>query len=221
MHLLDDAQADRDVRTQSGRDRPHHQPDDTSGTESDVKSMLTRLIDYLKTRGSPRSHQPDRQRGGRADGQRHLLPDGHLDPAADIENGVSATAGCISRQVPRHGALQPDPRVPDYRRGCRDHRRLSGPGRRTSHGLLQGGPAARDEAESFAEQQEIERSRRKKENKLRLLDAQIAALRSEFELEEKELNNLVREEELKREATDLGRTEMSRLRKADNLLKEN
>ena len=90
-------------------------------------------------------------------------------------------------------------------------------------GLLMGSSraaqAARDEAESMAEQQEIERERREKENKLRLLDAQIAALRSEFELEEKELNNLVREEEHKREATDLGRTEMSRLRKADSLLK--
>ena len=79
--------------------------------------------------------------------------------------------------------------------------------------------AAKEEAEAIAEQQQIERSKHEKENKLRLLDAQIAALRSEFEMEEKELNKIISAEELKREAKDKSRTDMAHLRNSDRLHK--
>ena len=56
-------------------------------------------------------------------------------------------------------------------------------------GLLMGSSRvaqmAKEEAEDLAQQQEIERKKCEKENKLRLLDAQIAALRSEFEMDKK------------------------------------
>jgi circadian clock protein KaiC len=88
-------------------------------------------------------------------------------------------------------------------------------------GLLMGSSraaqVAKDEADSIAQKQEIERKRREKENRLRLLDAQIAALSSELEMEGKELSKLNDEEKLIDEATDKGRTDMARLKKADRL----
>lgn len=84
--------------------------------------------------------------------------------------------------------------------------------------LTRAAQVAKEEADTLAKQQEIERKGREKENKLRLLDAQIAALRSEFETEGAELNKLIGEEKLMHEAIDKGHTEMARLRKADSLL---
>ena len=78
---------------------------------------------------------------------------------------------------------------------------------------------AREKAEALAQQQETERKKRDIEKRLRSLDEQIAALRSEFETEEMELKKIVGEEELKREAIDKSHTDMARLRKADSLSK--
>ncbi len=50
-----------------------------------------------------------------------------------------------------------------------------------------------------------------------MLDAQIASLRSEFEMEENELNEMVKEEGLRHDVADKGSADMARLRKADSL----
>jgi circadian clock protein KaiC len=190
------------------------------GTESDVKFMLTRLIDYLKTRGTTTlctSLMDSEEEGQSGQGISSLMDTWvrlrMFENGSERNRGVSVVKSrgmAHSNQIREFLITDQGIELTDVYLG-------------QAGGLLMGSSraaqAARDEAESLAEQQEIERERREKENKLRLLDARIAALRSEFELEEKELNNLVREEELKREATDLDRTEMSRLRKADNLLK--
>ncbi|MGD0952683.1 MAG: circadian clock protein KaiC [Methanotrichaceae archaeon] len=190
------------------------------GTESDVKFMLTRLVDYLKTRGITTlcTSLMDSEEDGQAAQGISSLMDTWI-RLKMFENGnernrgvsvVKARGMAHSNQIREYLITDQGVKLTDVYLG-------------QAGGLLMGSSrtaqAAKDEAESIAEQQEIERKRREKENKLRLLDAQIAALRSEFELEEKELNNIVREEELKREATDLGRVEMARLRKADSLLK--
>ncbi len=52
------------------------------------------------------------------------------------------------------------------------------------------------------------------------MDTQIAALRSEFEVEEKKLSRIKGEEALMYEASDKSRTDMARLRKADILPEE-
>lgn len=190
------------------------------GTESDVKFMLTRLIDYLKTKSMTTlctSLMDSEEEGQSGQGISSLMDTWvrlrMFENGSERNRGVSVIKSrgmAHSNQIREFLITDQGVKLTDVYLG-------------QAGGLLMGSSraaqAARDEADSIAEQQEIERSRREKENKLRLLDAQIAALRSEFELEEKELNNLVREEELKREAADLGRTEMSRLRKADNLLK--
>lgn len=191
------------------------------GTESDVKFMLTRLIDYLKTGGVTTlctSLMDSEEEGQSAQGISSLMDTWirlrMFENGSERNRGISIVKSrgmAHSNQIREFLITDQGVKLTDVYLG-------------QAGGLLMGSSraaqAARDEAASIAEHQEMERSRREKENKLRLLDAQIAALRSEFELEEKELNNLVREEELKCEAADLGRTEMSRLRKADNLLKE-
>ena len=76
---------------------------------------------------------------------------------------------------------------------------------------------AKEKADALASQQENARRKRELENRLRSLDAQIVALRSEFDSEETELNKILREEELRHDAADESRMDMARLRKADNL----
>ena len=190
------------------------------GTENDVKFMLTRLIDYLKTRGitALSTSLMDSEEDGQAAQGISSLMDTWI-RLRMFENGNERNRGVSvvksrgmahSNQIREYLITDQGVKLTDVYLG-------------QAGGLLMGSSraaqAAKDESDSIAEQQEIERKRHEKENKLRLLDAQIAALRSEFELEEKELNNIVREEELKREAADLGRTEMARLRKSDSLLK--
>jgi len=90
-------------------------------------------------------------------------------------------------------------------------------------GLLMGSTRAamevREKAGALAQKQESERRKRELEKRLRSLDVQIAALRSEFEMDEYELNKLIGEEDLKREVTDKSRMDMARLKRADSLLK--
>jgi circadian clock protein KaiC len=78
---------------------------------------------------------------------------------------------------------------------------------------------AKEKADALTQKQENERRKRELENRLRSRDAQIAALRREFEVEETELNRLIGEQELKHDAADESRIDMARLRKADSILK--
>lgn len=187
------------------------------GTESDVKFMLTRLIDYLKTGGVTTlctSLMDSEEEGQTSQGISSLMDTWIR--LRMFENGSERNRGIsvVKSRGMAHSNQIREFLITDRGVGLTDVY-LGQAG-----GLLMGSSraaqAARDEAESAAEHQEAERSRRAKENKLRLLDAQIAALRSDFELEEKELNNLVRDEELRRKTADLGCSEMSRLRKADS-----
>jgi circadian clock protein KaiC len=74
---------------------------------------------------------------------------------------------------------------------------------------------AKDMADTIAESQNVARRKRELESKLKSLDAQISALRSEFEVEKEELNKLTSEDELRTEARLKDRSEMARIRGAD------
>lgn len=74
---------------------------------------------------------------------------------------------------------------------------------------------AKEQAEAVANEQEIERRRRALENKLQSLKAQMNMLRLEFETDEEELNKLTSEDELRSKAKANGRKDMARLRGAD------
>ena len=190
------------------------------GTDSDVKFMLTRLIDYLKTKGittlsiSLMDHEEE--------GQSHQGISSLMDTwirlrtfenSGELNRGISIVKSrgiAHSNQIREFLITDLGLKLIDVYLG-------------QAGGLLMGSSRvaqmAKEEAEALAQQQEIERKKCEKENKLRLLDAQIAAFRSEFERDKKELNKIIEEEEFKREARDKSRMDIAGLRKSDGLTK--
>jgi circadian clock protein KaiC len=190
------------------------------GTESDVKFMLTRLIDYLKARGITTlctSLTESEEDGQAAQGISSLMDTWIRLRMFEDGNERNRGVSIVKSRGMAHSNQIREFLITDQGLSLTDV--YLGQAGRLLMGSYRAAQAAKEEAVSLEEQQQIERSRRKIENKLRLLDAQIAALRSEFELEEKELNNITREADLKREAKDKSHTEIARLRKADSLLK--
>ena len=90
----------------------------------------------------------------------------------------------------------------------------TGPG-----GVLTGSARATQEAQEkvaeFMRTEEIERKKRELDSKSKALEAQIIALRSEFESAQEEVNKLTQQEEMQEKAQAGDRTEIGRLRKAE------
>ena len=190
------------------------------GTENDVKFMLTRLIDYLKTKGittlstSLTNSDVDGQAGQGISSlmdtwiRLRMFEDGN-----ECNRGLSVVKSrgmAHSNQIREYKITDHGLKLEDVYLG-------------QTGGLLMGSTRAakeaREKAGALAQKQETERRKRELEKRLRSLDVQIAALRSEFETDENELNKLIGEEDLKREVTDKSRMDMARLKKADSLLK--
>jgi circadian clock protein KaiC len=74
---------------------------------------------------------------------------------------------------------------------------------------------AQEKAAELVRKEEIERKKRELERKRKAIEAQIAALRSEFEAAQEEVDKLTRQEEINEKVLAEERTEMMRLRKAD------
>ena len=87
-------------------------------TLNEVRSMLTRLVDFSEDPADHRDlHQfdcgrrhPGSQRGGR------LLPHGHLAPAESHRGRGRAEPRALRAEIARHGAFQPDSRIPAHQR---------------------------------------------------------------------------------------------------------
>ncbi len=80
------------------------------------------------------------------------------------------------------------------------------------------GQEAKDKAEMLARRQEIERKQGEIERKKAVVEAQIAALRSGFEAEKDELERSINREQLRQNILAEEAQTMARTRKADNLL---
>lgn len=189
------------------------------GTESDVKFMLTRLIDYLKTEGITTfctSLMDSEEEGQSAMGISSLMDTWirlrMFEDGSERNRGISIMK---SRGMAHSNQIR-ELLITDQ--GLKLTNVYLGQAGGLLMGSSRAAQVAKDESDSIAQKQEIERKRREKENRLRMLDAQIAALRSEFEMEGKELSKLKDEEKLIDEAADKSRTDMARLRKADNLI---
>jgi circadian clock protein KaiC len=74
---------------------------------------------------------------------------------------------------------------------------------------------AREEAAKVKRQEEIERKERSLERKRQRLDAQITALRLEYEAEELEAHRLIQEDQRREERLEGDREDMARSRKVD------
>jgi circadian clock protein KaiC len=89
-----------------------------------------------------------------------------------------------------------------------------------SGGVLTGSARAAQEAKEKAEvrnyQSEADRRMRQQEQKRKILEARIAALRAEFDMESEEIRIMATEEKKKRNGLTAERDEMTSLRKADS-----
>ncbi len=89
-----------------------------------------------------------------------------------------------------------------------------------SGGVLTGSARAAQEAKEKAEvrdyQSEADRRMREQEQKRKILEAKIAALHAEFDMESEEIRIMAAEEAKKRNGVTAERDEMTRLRKADS-----
>jgi len=74
---------------------------------------------------------------------------------------------------------------------------------------------AKEKAEALARKQEIERKQRELELKRKVMETRIASLQAEFEAEEEELKRMINEAKQREEALVQDRETMARLRKAD------
>ena len=188
------------------------------GTESDVKFMLTRLVDYLKIKGitmlctSLMDGEDDTQAGqGISSLMDTWIKLRVFEDSSERNRGLSIVKSrgmAHSNQIREFMITDQGVKLKDV---------YLGPAGRLLMGSSRAAQEAEEKADALAQQQENERRKRELKNRLRSLDAQISALRSQFELEETDLNRMIREEELRHYAADKSRIDMARLRKSDSL----
>ena len=171
------------------------------GTQTDVRLMLTRFIDYLKLRNitavctSLVEHESTA--GINAEGISFLM-----DTWVNLrffENSNERNRGI---SVIKSRGMGHSNQIREYLL--------------TDHGIeIQDVQEAEELAESVAQRQNADRKKRELETRLKSLDAQIASLNSEYETQKEELDRLISDQQLGNEALATGRSELARIRKAD------
>jgi len=188
-----------------------------AGSESETKAMVTRLIDYLKSKQIT-SLFTSLTHVGNPLQQSEITISSLMDSwllLQDLEgNGernrilyVLKARGMAHSNQSREFLIS--------NRGIDLVDAYVGPG-----GVLTGGARAaqiaRDKAEALAAQQEAVRRQRELERKRAALERQIAALRSEYETEEAELRRINEQVGTRTRELTAARTELARLRQADD-----
>jgi len=190
-----------------------------SGTEMETRSMLLRLVDFLKeqhitalmttlTSGSDAQEQTEVNISSLVDAWLMLR---------DIENGGERNRGLYilkARGVAHSNQIR-EFLLTDHGIDLRDvylgdAGLLTGSARVTQE--------ARDAAAAMSARQEIERKQLLLARKRKALDAQVAALQLELETEEQQSMQLAAQEELKLKQWDAARGEMARSRSVNAIL---
>ncbi len=187
------------------------------GTPNDVRSMLTRLIDYLKTEGitalSTSLLDYQGSRGETGQGVSSLMDTWLKLTMFENDNERNRGISIIKSRGMKHSNQIREFLLTDE--GVKLMDVYLGP----QGGLLMGSARvaqeARERDEITARDQKAERKRRELEGKLKSLDAQMTILRAEFETEEEELKKVIAEDELRGKSLAQNRSEMAKLRKAD------
>ena len=186
------------------------------GSETEVKSMLSRLIDFLKANHITALFTNLSHAGGTLEltefGISSLMDTWIL--LRDIELGGERNRGLY---ILKSRGMAHSNQIREFlltNRGIDLIDVYIGPG-----GVLTGSARSAQEAHEKAAElvrrEEIGRKRRELDRKRKSLEVQITALRSEFEAIEEETNKLIRQEETKEKVFAKDRAEMIRLRKAD------
>ena len=186
------------------------------GSETEVKSMLARLIDFLKAKQITALFTNLSQAGGALEqtefGISSLMDTWLL--LRDIEIGGERNRGLY---ILKSRGMVHSNQIREFLltdKGIDLIDVYLGPS-----GVLTGSArAAVEMQEKTAElmhTEEIERKKRELESQRKAIEAQIAALRAEFEAKEEEVNMLARHEKLQEETQSEARKEMAHIRKAD------
>ena len=190
----------------------------TVGNEEEVKSMLTRLIDMLKTEQIT-AMLTYLSKGGDALEATEVGISSLIDTwilLRDIELGGERNRGIY---ILKSRGMAHSNQIREFRltdKGIDIIDVYTGPA-----GVLTGTARTAQEAKERSEEalrkEEIERKERELERQRKAMEAQIAAIRAEFESREDELKKLTRQEKRREEAQAEAIKEMGRRRKADIL----
>ncbi len=187
----------------------------TIGSLIDVKSMLIRLIDFLKDKQITSLSTSLSVMGQvEADVGVSSLMDTWIDLRSKENNGErNRTLDIIKSRGMDHSNQMREFLLTNN--GIEVEDVYLGP-----RGMLTGSARisqmAMEKAHKLTRQQEIERKQREIERKRESMDAQIAEIKAKFEAEEEELQRIVEQEKLKEKALDEDRKGMARMRKGDN-----
>jgi circadian clock protein KaiC len=183
------------------------------GTENNVKFMLTRLIDSLKTMGVTTicTSLMESEKDGQTGQGVSSLMDTWI-RLAIFENGNERNRAI---SIAKSRGMSHSNQIREYLitdQGVKLAEVYLGQAAGLLMGSSRAAQEAKEKAEAFVQQQENERRKRELQNRLRSLDAQLAALHSDFDLEKQELARIVEEEELKNDARNKSRMDMVCLR---------
>jgi circadian clock protein KaiC len=186
----------------------------TVGSPDEVKSMLTRLIDFLKSKQITALSTSLSSMGLiKTDIGVSSLMDTWIDLKAVERNGErNRTIDIIKSRGMEHSNQLREFQLSDD--GIKIVDVYLGPA-----GMLTGSARvsqmALEKAQKLMREQEIEQKQREIERKREQVEAQIAEITSQFEAEEEELERTIKREKLKEEVLKEDRTEIAQMRKAD------
>jgi len=187
----------------------------TAGEESDVKSMLTRLIDYLKTKQittmfTNLTHLESLER---TESEVSSIMDTWI-LLRDIELGGERNRGIY---ILKSRGMAHSNQIREFlitSKGVDIIDVYTGPS-----GVLTGtarlAQETKDKAAEVQRSEETGRLQRDLERKRKLMEAQVAALQAEFAAKEEEIKQLLTQDRLHEKAVAEGRKEMGRMRKED------
>ncbi|MGB9940316.1 circadian clock protein KaiC [Methanosarcina sp.] len=187
------------------------------GTQTDVKFTLTKLVDYLKLKNitavCTSLVEQESIEGVNAQGVSSIIDTWINLRFFENDNERNRGISVVKSRGMAHSNQIREYLLTDHGAEIQDV--YLGP----SGGLLMGSSRIAQEAkemtEAVAESQNMARKKRDLESKLKALDAQMATLSSEFEMQKEELNKLISEDELRTRSLANSKNRMACIRKAD------
>ena len=187
----------------------------TVGSSDEVKSMLTRLIDFLKSKQITTLSNSLTVMGQiEADIGVSSLMDTWIDLKSVVNNGErNRTIDIIKTRGQYHSNQVREFKLTNE--GIKLIDVYLGPA-----GMLTGSARisqiSKEKAEKLVRQEEIERKQRELEQKRQTMESQITELKSQFEAEKLELDRIISEEKLKEESIENERNIMAKTRHSNN-----
>ncbi len=187
------------------------------GTQTDVKFMLTRLIDYMKlkdiTAVCTSLVEHENMEGMNAQGISSLMDTWinlrFFESNSERNRGISVVK---SRGMENSNQIR-EYMLTDHGVEIKDV--YLGPSGDLLMGSSRTAQEAKEMVEAATQNRDVSRMKRELESKLKSLNAQIAILSSELDLKKEDLDKLTSEEGLRSKALAKDRSEMARMRSAD------